>query len=54
MSESGLEMLRREARWKEVKRKNEAFRKEHVRLIGAIYLELLTSRAPTIEEINFF
>jgi hypothetical protein len=57
-----LERLRREAREKEVEKKVEAFKREqivkkrikHVQLIGAIYVELLTSCAPTIEEIKNF
>ncbi len=62
MSESALERLRTKVRKKDVERKVETFRREqiekkiveHVRLIGAIYVELLTSCTPTVEEIKFF
>ncbi len=58
MSENTLERLRQEARKKEVERKAEAFKREHiekkkveyVQLTKAIYVELLVSHTPTIKE----
>jgi len=55
MSESALEKLKQEAREKKIEKKVEAFRREqierekveHVRLTGAIYIELLALHAPT-------
>jgi hypothetical protein len=62
MSESTLEKLKQEARERELERKVEAFRREQVerekveqvKLIGVIYVELLASHAPIVEEIRIF
>ncbi len=62
MSESALEKLKWEAKEKELEKKTEVFRQEqveresveHVKLIGAIYVEPLASHAPTIDKTNFW
>jgi hypothetical protein len=62
MSESALEELKQEARERELEIKAKVFRwkqverekVEHVRLIGAIYVEPLALHAPTSKEIIIF
>jgi len=62
MSESTLKNLRQEARKSELERKVEAFKREQiererveqVQLIRTIYVEPLTSHAPTTKEIRIF
>ncbi len=60
MNESALERLRWKAREKEVEKKAKVYGREqiekekveHIRLIGAIYVEPFASTTPTIEEIR--
>jgi hypothetical protein len=62
MNESGLKKLKWEAREKELEKKAKAFRREqverervqHVKLIGAIYVEPLASHAPITKETRTF
>ncbi len=62
MNESALERLRWEAKEKEVERKVEAFRREHiekkkkkqVQITGMIYVKLLASCVTITEEIIMF
>ncbi len=62
MNESALERLKQEVREKEIEKKTEVFRKEHiekkrteqVRLTREIYVEPLASCTPTTKEIKVF
>ncbi len=61
ISESALEKLRQETKEKELERKVEAFKREqikekmkHVRLIGTIFVELLTLCVPIAKDTKFF
>ncbi len=62
MNESVVKKLIQEAREKEVERKTKAFKKEQIErekakqvwLTRAIYVKLLASRTPIIEEIRNF